>query len=154
MKTFLISFLLLTSTDLLFSQHEIPSNKNNGSYYLLEPERGINNKPTNTKLFEFGDNNGTSLLAIAACEKCVPAVYTYQDAQSKRLGIPVFFNKMGFYIFGYKTNSFVIVLVSSELGKKPWSNFSFINFYSKNKSQMATVTKAEIKQYVIDISKK
>lgn len=154
MKIFLISFLLLTSTTLLFCQHEMPSTKNNGSYSLLEPERGINNKPTSTKLFEFGKNNGTNLLAIAACEKCMPALYTYQEAQSKRLGIPVFFNKMGLYVFGYKNNSFVIVLVSSELGKKAWTKFSFINFYSKNKSEVASITKSEIEQYVIELSKK
>lgn len=154
MKTLFISFVLLISTTLLFSQHEMPSNKNNGSYSLLEPERGIHSKPTSTKFFEFGENNGINLLAIAACEKCIPAIYTYQETQSKRLGIPVFFNKMGFYVFGYKNNSFIIVLVSSELGKKAWTDFSFINFYSKDKSQINTISKQKITQYVIDLSKK
>ena len=93
MKKLIISFIFLVNTNLLFSQHEMPSKDNSGTYYLLEAEKGINNKPTKTKLFQFGEKeeNGAQLLAIAACEKCMPAVYTYQAAQSKRLGIPVFF---------------------------------------------------------------
>ena len=145
-----VLFLFIIST--AFAQQEIISESVNGTYHLFMAERGVP-KPTKTKLIQFGENNGTKLLAVAACEKCMPAVYTYQETESKRLGVPVFFNSTGLYVFKYDKDSFVIVMVTSKLGDNPWTNFTFSNFYSKTKSKADSITKAEIEAYAIKLSK-
>lgn len=144
----LISFLLFCN--ICLSQNE----NYNGTYNLLDSERGVNNKQTNTKIFEFGKQNTTSLLAIAACKKCMPAVYVYQEAESKKLGIPVYFNRVGLYFLGFDKESFVAVLVDKKLGKGEWTNFKFTNFYSKSKSKISSITKEKISNYAKEISKK
>jgi hypothetical protein len=145
----LICFLLLSQ----ISYTQNTRNKdNNGTYHLFEAERGINNKPTNSKIFEFGEHNSVKLLAIAACAKCMPAVYTYQETESNKLDIPVYFNKMGIYILGYDKESFVAVLVTNKLGDGEWNNFSFSNFYSKNKLKIASINKEKISNYAKEIS--
>ena len=147
----IISFLLFYN--LSIGQHML-NDEYNGTYNLLEAERGINNKPTNSKIFEFGEHNNLKLLAIAACKKCIPAVYTYQEEESKKLDIPVYFNSMGIYIIGYDNESFVAVLVTNKLGDGEWNNFSFANFYSKSKLKTATMNKEKISNYAKEISKK
>ena len=61
---------------------------------------------------------------------------------------------MGFYVLRYDTNSYVIVLVTSELGKKEWTSFTFSNFYSKDKLKTTTINKEKIAAYAIALSKK
>lgn len=146
-----LNILLLFITSVVFAQQEITPEAINGTYHLFMEERGVSG-PTKTKLIQFGENNGTKLLAIAACEKCMPAIYTYQEAESEQIGIPVFFNSTGLYVFGYDTDSFVTVMVTSKLGDKTWANFAFSNFYSKSKSKVETITKSKIEAYAIKLS--
>ena len=51
MKTKLF-YLFLVVASLSYSQN--PTEAINGTYHLLEGERGIANKPTKTKLFQYG----------------------------------------------------------------------------------------------------
>jgi len=147
------TLLILFIVNVTFAQQNILAETIDGTYYLFKEERGVSG-PTKTKLIQFGENNGTKLLAIAACKKCMPVVYTYQEEDTKRLGVPVFFNSAGLYVFKYDVDSFVTVMVTSKLGDKPWSNFRFSNFYSKSKNKVATITKKEIEDYAIKLSKK
>ncbi len=150
----IVLFLLCTVGTSVFAQKGMPTEAINGEYHLLEAERGLKNQPTKNKLFQFGENNGTKLLAIAACEKCMPAVYTFQEEDTKRLGVPVFFNSTGLYALGYDSNSFVIVMVTSKIEGGNWSKFMFSNFYSKSKSKVAGMTKAKAEAYATELSKK
>lgn len=151
----LTSLVLLLSINMMLAQKGIPTKAINGTYYLLEAERGaLDGGTTKTKLIEFGENNGTKLLAIAACKKCIPAVYTYQPEVSKKLGKAIFFNSSGLYVIQYDDESFINVLVTNRLGDAPWTRFMFSNFYSKNKSTVATMTKEKIEEYARSISKK
>ncbi len=143
-------FLFIVNT--VCAQQEITPETVNETYHLFMEERGVSG-PTKTKFIEFGENNGTKLLAIAACEKCMPAIYTYQENDSKRLGVSVFFNSTGLYVFQYDMDSFVIVMATSKLGDSAWSKFAFSNFYSKTKSKADSITKAEIEAYAIKLSK-
>ncbi len=152
---FILSLLLLFGASALNAQQNIPTEDMNGTYQLLVAERGAaNGGTTKKKLIQFGENNGTKLLAIAACEKCMPAVYTYQEEDSKRLNIPVFFNSSGLYVFGYDEDSLVAVLVTSKLGDGEWAGFSFSNFYSKSETKAKTMTKEKVETYAISLSKK
>ena len=151
MKAF-YTILLLLVTFFVASQ-DLSSDSVNGKYHLFEPERGVSG-PTKTKFIEFGENNGTKLLGVAACEKGMPAVYTYQEEDSKRLGIPVFFNSTGLYVLGYDKESFVIVLVTSKIGDKPWEAFAFSNLYTKNIVTAKMITKTKIEAYAKALSKK
>ena len=151
-KIFLILFSFFT---LLFqAQNAKLVERFNGTYHLLEAERGINNKPTKTKLVQFGKNNNAQLLAIAACEKCLPAVYTYQEKESETYKMPLFLNSMGLYVIPFDKESFVIVLVDKKLGDGNWSKFGFSNFYSKNKGTVSKMTKQKIEKFAIEFSKK
>jgi hypothetical protein len=149
---YVLHVLLLFVISTAFAQQDVTPETVNGTYHLFMAERGVSG-PTKTKLIQFGENNGVKLLAIAACEKCMPAVYTYQEEESKRLGVSVFFNSAGLYVFGYDKDSFVTVLVTSKLGNKSWVNFAFSNFYSKTKSNVDSITKAKIEAYAIKLSK-
>lgn len=146
-----ISLFLMLSVSFLFAQEEVPTEALNGTYHLLFPERDVENK---TKRIQFGENNGTKLLAIAACEKCMPAIYSYQESDSKQLGVPVFFNSTGLYVIAYDKDSFINVLVTNKLGDKEWKQFAFSNFYSKNKAVVNTMTKAKIEAYAVQLSKR
>lgn len=153
MKNLLLLFVFIFTTNLKAQNAEFVE-RFNGTYHLLEPERGINNKPTKTKLVQFGKNNNTELLAIAACEKCMPAVYTYQEKESKTYKTPIFLNSMGLYVLPFDDESFVIVFVDKKLGDGIWSKFSFSNFYSKNKATVSKMTKQKIEEFAIQFSKK
>lgn len=153
MKYILIVLLAFNIT-FVVAQDALPTETINGEYHLLEAERGVNNQPTQTKLFEFGEKNGVKLLGVAACEKCMPAVYTYQEKDSKRLGVPVFFNSTGLYALSYDKDSFVIVMVTSKIENGNWSKFLFSNFYSKDKSKVTGMTKAKAETYAASLSKK
>jgi len=140
-------FMTLCIGSLAFAQVNTPTVSSSGTYYLLEAERGMNNQPTKTKFFEFGENNGTQLLAISACKQCMPAIYTYQETDSNDLGFPIYFNNMGLYVFTYDAESFVIIMPNPN-SPNDWTNFAFSNFYSKSKAKVEAMNKAKIKVFI------
>ena len=143
-----ISVCLTLSTTTLLSQEEaVLSTAINGTYHLLEAERGMNNGQTKTKIFEYAEHNGKKLLAISACEKCMPAIYSYQEADSKDLETLVFYNAMGLYVFAYDHESFVMIMPSPD-SPEDWTNFAFSNFYSKSEAKVSAMTKDKIKLFV------
>ena len=77
MKKLLKYLLIFLSPYLLFSQNENPTEALNGTYNLLESEKGIGNKQTFTKLFQYGKWGKDYVMAVAACSKCMPAIYKY-----------------------------------------------------------------------------
>ena len=93
-----------------FSQADKTTTAINGTYYMLESERGLNNQPTKTKLVQLVENNGVQMLAIAACEKCIPAIYTYKAEDSETLDRHTYFNSMGIFVTQYDNESFVAFL--------------------------------------------
>jgi hypothetical protein len=117
----------------------------NGTYHLLEAERGVT-----TKLFEFGEHNGEPLLLIAACKQCIPGSYTQQKEASEELGRAVFYNTAGLYVFQYDVESFVMIMIDPKA--ENWTDFYFSNFYSKNKLKVAGMSKEKIKEFIIKIS--
>lgn len=116
-------------------------------YHLLEAERGIDNQPTHTKLVEYGAHNGTKLLAIAACEKCIPAIYSYQADDSESLGVTTYYNSNGLFVFEYDFESFVIIMLNPS-AEDDWINFAFSNFYSKSKSKVDAMSQQKIKDFI------
>lgn len=151
MKTLLKYLIILITPCFLFSQSEIPTERIDGTYHLLEEEKGIGNKPTKTKLFQFGMFGGDKVLAIAACAKCMPAVYKYQEAESKELGIPVFYHDIGLFVITYDNESFVMVKPADK-NSEDWTDFSYSNFYSKNKVKVMAMTQQKIKDFIVEIS--
>ncbi len=151
MKTLLKYFFIVLTPYFLFSQNEIPTKTINGTYHLLEAERGIGNKPTKTKTFQYGMFGRDKVLAIAACKKCMPAMYKYKEDESKQLGFPVFYNDYGLFVFTYDEDSFVIVKISNKKDADA-TDFSFSNFYSKTKSKVDSMTKKKIKDFILSFS--
>ncbi|PHR71364.1 MAG: hypothetical protein COA67_06570 [Lutibacter sp.] len=150
MKTFLKFLVVLLTPSLLFSQNEIPTEAINGTYHLLEAERGVGNKQTQTKIFQYGLFGDTKVLAIAACGKCMPAIYTYKEAESKELGIHFFYNDIGLFVITYDNESFVMLKLSNK-ESVDFTDFSFSNFYSKNKTKVDAMTQQKIKEYILSI---
>lgn len=140
---FLIVFFAFT---LVQGQSRLSSEKVNGAYIALEAEKGSNG-PTKNKVIELAENNGTQILAIAACETCFPAIYTFNQNLSEQFGKPVFTNSMGIYSIVYDDKSFVVVVPSLKLEE----NFSFLNFYSKDKDLLLKMTKNKIEKYAIGL---
>lgn len=125
------------------------------TYHLLEAERSPKGGTTNTIILEKGDNNGTKILVIAACESgCTPAMYTYQDEPSKTLGIKVYFTTAGIYVMQYDDNSWVSVMPDKQLGKAPFDKLMFSNFYSTDVAKVKGMTKAKAEAYAIEMSNK
>ena len=141
----IIKILLLVFSIQLSSQNTKPTASINGTYHLLEAERGVT-----TKLFEFGEHNGTPLLLIASCKQCMPGSYTYQKEASEELGRAVFYNSTGLYIFQYDVESFVMIMIDPKA--ENWTDFYFSNFYSKRKSKATSMNKEKIKEFIIKIS--
>jgi len=133
---------------LSYSQN--PTETINGMHHLLEGERGIGNKPTKTKLFQYGLLGDAKVLAVAACEKCMPAIYKYKEEYSKEFGVPVFFNDYGLFLITYDTESFVMIMHANKEGAD-WTDFSFSNFYSKNNAKVNAMTQQKIKEYIINL---
>ncbi|MEM6687731.1 MAG: hypothetical protein AAF617_18285 [Bacteroidota bacterium] len=145
MKSFY--FILLTCFHVMcYSQNEKPSSKLNGNYHLLQAESGVSQK-----IFEYGEHKGTKLMLIAPCKQCVPASYIYQESDSKEIGVPVFYNKMGLFLIGYDHESFVMVMPNPS-SPDDWSNVAFSNFYSKNKSKVGKMSTQKIKEYILKLS--
>ncbi|AXG71439.1 hypothetical protein KORDIASMS9_03696 [Kordia sp. SMS9] len=146
MKTILIYSSLLLFSLQLYSQSAVPTDKINGTYYVLEAERGAN-----TKIFEYGQHNNAKLLLIAACKQCIPGTYTYQKEASEELQRAVFYNSTGLYVFQYDDESFVMIMLNASEDAE-WTDFYFSNFYSKNKAKVKNMSKEKIKKFILKIS--
>lgn len=144
--TLLIISQLLLSIQ-LFSQSAVPTEKINGIYHLLEAERGVK-----TNVFQYATHNGTQLLLIAPCKRCMPGTYTYQKEPSEELGRAVFYNSSGFHVFQYDEESFVIIMLNVTTKDAEWTDFYFSNFYSKNKAKVKSMSKEKIKEFIVEIS--
>ncbi|RBW55201.1 hypothetical protein DS884_16355 [Tenacibaculum sp. E3R01] len=151
MKTLLKYFFIVLTPYFLFSQNEIPTKTINVTYHLLEAERGIGNKPTKTKIFQYGTFGKDKVLAIAACKKCIAAIYKYKEKESKELGSPFFYSDIGLFMITYDNESFVMVMPSNK-ENADWTDFSFSNFYSKSKAKVNMMTQQKIKKFIIKIS--
>lgn len=151
MKKHLKYLLIFLSPYLLFSQNENPTEALNGTYNLLESEKGIGNKQTFTKLFQYGKWGKDYVMAVAACSKCMPAIYKYNKEYSEDMKTAVFYNDIGLFLIAYDNESFVIMMPSKKEGAD-WTDFTFSNFYSKNKAKVASMSKQKIKEYIIKVS--
>ena len=151
MKTLLKYLIVLLSPFMLFAQNENPTEALNGTYHLLEAERAGGNKQTMTKIFEYGKFGDDNVLAVAACAKCMPAIYKYKAEYSEDLKTAVFFNDIGLFLIAYDKESFIMMMPSKKEGAD-WADFAFSNFYSKSKAKVAAMSQQKIKEYVIKIS--
>jgi hypothetical protein len=130
----------------LYAQSLLSSKNMNGSYTALVEERGPQGL-TNNKVIQLVENNGTTILAVAACERCFPAMYTYNEELSEQFGNTVFMNSFGIYALQYDADSFVVVAPSLKINE----NFSFYNFYSKKKEKLAKVSKKTIEEFALPL---
>lgn len=155
MKRILFLSLGLIFTSTLFAQglKEVES-PYNGRYHLLKAEKSATQGTTKKMTLQLVENNGKQMMAAVACEKCFPAVYSYQKEMSDKLGVPVFFNRMGLYLIGYDDNSFIVCSSSKLLGQGEWTKLIYINIYSKNQLKPTKIGEEKIKQYAMEISKK
>lgn len=144
MKLTIIVILFLFTIQ-LSSQNSNPTASINGTYHLLEAERGVS-----TKKFEYAQNNNTKLLLIAACKQCMPGTYTYKKDASEELDRAVFYNTTGLYVFQYDEESFVMIMINPKA--ENWTDFYYSNFYSKSKPKVANMSKEKIKKFIIKIS--
>jgi hypothetical protein len=151
MKTLLKYLIILLSPCILFSQNENPTEALNGTYNLLESEKGIGNKQTFTKVFQYGKWGKDYVMAVAACEKCMPAIYKYNKEYSEDIKTTVFYNAIGLFLIAYDDESFVIMMPSKKEDAE-WTDFTFSNFYSKNKVKVAAMNKQKIKEFIIKVS--
>lgn len=152
MKILLRYIIVLLTPCLLFAQNEIPTEAINGEYQLLEAEQGVNrDQLTKTRLFQYGLFAGEKVLAIAACSRCMPIIYKYQEEDSKELGTPVFMDFNGYNVIAYDNESFVMIKMAS-IGSEDWTDFSYSNFYSKSQAKVDAMTHQKIKEFIINIS--
>ena len=151
MKTPLIFLIVFLTSRLLFAQNENPTEALNGTYHLLEAERAEGNKQSLTKIFQYGKWGEDNVLAVAACTKCMPAIYKYKEEYSKDLKTAVFYNDIGLYLIAYDKESFVMMMPSKKEGAE-WTDFSHSNFYSKSQVKVAAMSQQKIKEYILNIS--
>ena len=135
---------------MLFSQKATPTEAINGTYHLMDAERGIGSKQTKTKLFQYTVWGNDKVLVVAACERCSPAMYKYQKEESEAIGVPIFYNAIGLYMITYDNESFVM-MVPANKKSKDWTDFTYSNFYSKNKAKADSMTKQKIKEFIINM---
>ena len=119
-----------------------------GVYHLGIPERGQQQVE-----IAYGDMKGKTVIAVAPCKRCPPAVYSYLKKESRILGIPVFTTN-GLYLFQYDDNSFVVVQPDVALGEKTWLKISHANIYSKNEAKAKPLSRKQIEQFAIKSSYK
>lgn len=143
---FLAIICLLLTSATIKAQSKTPSKNINGVYHLFKAEKGPSGT-TNKMLIELAKNNGTIMLAVAACEKCYPAVYTYQPALSKKFGKPVYYNSSGIHVLTYDDNSFIICMAAISIEK----DFNYTNFYSKSKAKVDGISQKKIASYASKI---
>jgi len=136
---------------MLFAQNDNPTEALNGTYHLLETERAGGNKQTKTKIFEYGKFGGDNVLAVAACAKCMPAIYKYKKEFSNDLKTTVFYNNIGLFLIGFDKESFIMMMPSKKEGAE-WTDFAYSNFYSKSQTKVTAMSQQKIKEYIIKIS--
>jgi hypothetical protein len=126
------------------------------NYHLLEAVRSAKDGTTKTVILEEGDNKGTKVLVIAACESgCMPAMYTFQDEPTATLGKKIYYTTAGIYVMQYDDNSWVSVMPTNELlGQDVFDKFGYSNFYSADASKVKGMTKVKAEAYAIELSKK
>ena len=151
MKTLLKYLIILFSPCALFAQYENPTEALTGTYHLLDSERGIGNEQTKTKVAQYGKFGDDYVMAVAACEKCMPAIYKYKKEYSEELKTAVFYNDYALFLIFYDEESFIIMKPSNKEGAA-FTDFSFSNFYSKNQAKVAAMSQQKIKEYIIKIS--
>lgn len=147
MKTFFKYLLVLLIPSILFSQSKKPTEAINGTYYLMTAEKGIGNKMTKEKLFQYTTWGNDKVLIVAACERCSPAMYKYSKEESDSTGIPVFYNAIGLYMITYDDESFVMIVPANK-NSNDWTDFTYSNFYSKNKVKADAMTKQKIVDFI------
>ncbi|WP_394748957.1 hypothetical protein [Spongiimicrobium salis] len=138
--------ILVFALNGLSAQNVLSSNAIDGAYVALVAEKGPSG-PTKDKVIQLAENNGTTMLAVAACERCFPAMYTYNKTLSEQFGNTVFMNSFGIYALQYDTNSFVVVVPSLSLNE----NFSFYNFYTKKKEELTKIDQKKIEAFALPL---
>ena len=103
------------------SAGELTAESVKGVYHLGIPERGQSKVNIG-----FGKMGNKTVIAVAACKKCPPAIYTYLKEESKTLGTPVF-TTSGLYLFLYNDDSFILVQPDAVLGRKAWTKIGHSN---------------------------
>jgi len=140
-------FALLFST-ITSQAAELTPESVKGVYHLAIPERGQQQVE-----IAYGEMKGNTVIAVAPCKRCPPAVYSYLKKESGILNIPVFTTN-GLYLFQYNDNSFAVVQPDATLGEKAWSKISHANIYSKNEATAKSTSRTQIEQFAIKISNK
>ncbi len=147
MKTFFKYLIILLTPYILCAQSKEPTKAIDGKYYLMAAEKGIGSKMTKEKLFQYGEWGKDKVLVVAACTRCSPAMYKYKKEDSDAMEIPVFYNAIGLYMFMYDDESFVM-MVPANKNSKDWTDFTYSNFYSKNKMKADAMTKQKIVEFI------
>lgn len=127
---------------------ELTEESVNGSYHLGTAERG-----KNQVLMQIGKLANKTVIAVAGCKQCPPAVYTLQQEPSKTLGIAIFMTS-GLYLIPYGEDSFILVQPDAVLGRKVWTKIAHANIYSKSKDTASNTKRADIERFAIDLSNK
>lgn len=147
MKNFILPVLIVIFKTINGQAQENPSKDMiDGAYTALFAEAGTSGDTTD-KSIQLVENNGTQMLAVASCEKCFPALYTYNSDLSVKLAKTVFSNTMGLYVIAYQSQGFVIVMPDFTFKE----NFSFVNFYGKDRREVAKMTKAKINVFALEL---
>ncbi len=146
LANYLLSCLVLLSFNL--SAIEVSKETVNGEYHLAVPERG------NSKvLMQYGKLGNKTVIAVAACQSCPPAVYSLQQEPSQTLATPVFMTA-GLYLIPYDEQSFVLVQPDGLLGQKVWTKLGHVNLYSRSQETAASFDRRQIEKFAIGLSSK
>ncbi|CAM1346574.1 hypothetical protein [Tenacibaculum crassostreae] len=140
-KVFTILVIIISTQEIIAQELE-PTKSMDGVYYTTFAEKGVKGK-TNTMLVQLAENNGVKMAAVAACEKCFPAIYSYKLELSKVVNKPAFYNSMGLYFVTYDENSFICFMP----GTKGNKDFVYINFFSKDENKAKAMTKDKMIMY-------
>ncbi|WP_196141156.1 hypothetical protein [Aliikangiella sp. G2MR2-5] len=126
---------------------ELTREKIKGTYYLGTPERGKQQVE-----IDFGQLGNKYVLAVA-CKGCAPATYSFLKEESSTLQVATFMTA-GLYVFQFSDDSFVVVQPDALLGRKVWSQIKYANIYSKNPDTAKSITKEQIQNFALDLSRK
>ena len=151
MKKISKHLIVLLFPSALFAQYENPTEALTGKYHLMESERGMGNEQTKEKVAQYAKWGEDYVMAVAACEKCMPAIYKYKKEYSEELKTAVFYNDYALFLIMYDDESFIIMKPSNEEGAE-FTDFSFSNFYSKSQVKAAGMSQQKIKDYIKKIS--
>ncbi|WP_217491862.1 hypothetical protein [Aquimarina megaterium] len=145
MKNYLYIIIALTFTlfNQLYAQDQM--------VHLLEPSRDGKKQ----QILQIGENNGVKLLAMASCKQCMPAVYTYNPEASKASGKSIY-GTSGIYVIPYDENSYISVapkIPAVAIGEGIWETFLYANFFSADKTKVASMNKKKVEDWAINFSK-